>query len=604
MIPQQQEGTEQHWQQVLQLLAHPSKAQQVPLTGRKTTWSEQLCCLQHEPLDMPEGTKLQQWLSFATDEQLGTFPLQRVLYALFMLLQGRTSSTHAAGGPTPDAHLATETAAGESEDAGCSEHARAAVASEGISQEAYDEQLARELAAVGDDDSLLTQKDLLIGSCIYLLLDVLPLQTAAIIARTPEYMEALKHQLTNLQYIDTGERFLLILCRLVDEQPLLSFLFGAAAALLPILDFFQLDIQRRAGACQIWRSIVTVFVCMHTAAAASAAAVAGLEFAAARAVDPTADGDECSTPLSAAPQQHAEGDEQWFAACQSAYAARMKLLASELTAAGAGAAVALQGLIANAVANSSSSSLAWQQQLMLQDGFYVLSVFAAYSDAVAAELLQQHTRSTAFHDAAKRLVQKQEMLLLEGIAAFGVSLLPSVRFQRPLLVQNVQHQPLPRKQVDEEAAAAADVLTVDESRAAVFFESPELLGRALQTMAAPLLPLLESSVTTHLCRFVLQLLLAAACTAASAQNKQQQLKDQLLQHIDLKTLGEICAHALHRKLPAAVGLSLAVCPAPAAAVAAAGAAARVSPKPYSAVQHAAASAACGLLLAATGAAAA
>lgn len=86
-------------------------------------------------------------------------------------------------------------------------------------------------------------------------------------------MEALKHQLSHLQYIDTGERFLLIICRVVEEQPLLALLSGAAAAMLPILDFFQLDIQRKA---------------VRAAAKALAAAAAATEKAVAAAAAETA----------------------------------------------------------------------------------------------------------------------------------------------------------------------------------------------------------------------------------------------------------------------------------------------------------------------------
>lgn len=81
-------------------------------------------------------TELQQWLSFATDEHLGSFPLQRVLHALFLLLQRRIGGSAAAGG-------AAETARNVQTDA--SEAAAA------LSQEALDEQLARELAGGVDD---------------------------------------------------------------------------------------------------------------------------------------------------------------------------------------------------------------------------------------------------------------------------------------------------------------------------------------------------------------------------------------------------------------------------------------------------------------------
>ena len=39
-----------------------------------------------------------------------------------------------------------------------------------------------------DLQGMATQKDLVIGSCVYLLLDVLPMQTAAVIARTRELL--------------------------------------------------------------------------------------------------------------------------------------------------------------------------------------------------------------------------------------------------------------------------------------------------------------------------------------------------------------------------------------------------------------------------------
>ena len=77
-------------------------------------------------------------------------------------------------------------------------------------------------------------------------------------------------------------------------------------------------------------------------------------------------------------------------------------------------------------------------------------------------------------------VKKQEMLLLEGVAAFGVSLLPAIRFQRRLLLQQQQEQQQQQPAAAGVAAAASDLLEVDDRRAAVFVDSPELLGRALQ----------------------------------------------------------------------------------------------------------------------------
>lgn len=89
------------------------------------------------------------------------------------------------------------------------------------------------------------------------------------------------------------------------------------------------------------------------------------------------------------------------------------------------------------------------------------------------------------YQALKRLcnvlemqVRKQEMLLLEGVAAYGVSLLPAVHFQLPLWQEVLQRQQT--EAAGAEAAAAADVLTVDAKRVSVFAESPELLGRALE----------------------------------------------------------------------------------------------------------------------------
>lgn len=67
------------------------------------------------------------------------------------------------------------------------------------------------------------------------------------------------------------------------------------------------------------------------------------------------------------------------------------------------------------------------------------------------------------------------MLLLESVAALGVSLLPAVRFKLPL-----QQPPKERRVETEASARAADVLTIDQNRAAVFAKTPELLGRALQ----------------------------------------------------------------------------------------------------------------------------
>lgn len=103
-------------------------------------------------------------------------------------------------------------------------------------------------------------------------------------------------------------------------------------------------------------------------------------------------------------QQDEEADAKWLLVCQKAYADRMELLAGELAAAGSEAATALQQLVARTVTECSSNALAWQQQLMLQDAMYVLSVFAAYSDKIAAELLQQQMRTSDFQEAVNKLV--------------------------------------------------------------------------------------------------------------------------------------------------------------------------------------------------------
>lgn len=87
-------------------------------------------------------TELQQWLSFATDEHLGTFPLQRVLHALFQLLQGRAPDAAAAAAGCGQ----TGTLEGSSQmDPDVANPAATA------SQEALDEQLARELSGGTDE---------------------------------------------------------------------------------------------------------------------------------------------------------------------------------------------------------------------------------------------------------------------------------------------------------------------------------------------------------------------------------------------------------------------------------------------------------------------
>lgn len=103
-------------------------------------------------------------------------------------------------------------------------------------------------------------------------------------------------------------------------------------------------------------------------------------------------------------QQQTEDDAEWLSICQKAYADRMELLAGELAVAGSAAASALQQLVARTIAECNTSALAWQQQLMLQDAMYVLSVFAAYSDKIAAELLQQQTQTSDFQEAVNKLV--------------------------------------------------------------------------------------------------------------------------------------------------------------------------------------------------------
>lgn len=124
----------------------------------------------------------------------------------------------------------------------------------------------------------------------------------------------------------------------------------------------------------------------------------------------TAGGEDSGKPHSSQQQQEGQQqqeDAEWLSVCQKAYADHMELLSSELAAFGTEAAVALQQLVARTVAESSSGALAWQQQLMLQDALYVLSVFAAYSDTIAAELLRQQKQTANFQEAIAKLVSLQ-----------------------------------------------------------------------------------------------------------------------------------------------------------------------------------------------------
>lgn len=125
----------------------------------------------------------------------------------------------------------------------------------------------------------------------------------------------------------------------------------------------------------------------------------------------TAGGEDSGKPHSSQQQQEGQQQQQedaeWLSVCQRAYADHMELLSSELAAFGTEAAVALQQLVARTVAESSSGALAWQQQLMLQDALYVLSVFAAYSDTIAAELLRQQKQTANFQEAIAKLVSLQ-----------------------------------------------------------------------------------------------------------------------------------------------------------------------------------------------------
>ena len=93
-------------------------------------------------------SELQQWLSFVTDEHLSSFPLQRVLYALFLLLRGRRSGD-VGGAATTNAHVATAEAAIDLQSDPVETAAPAAAVT--ASQEALDEQLARELAGGGEE---------------------------------------------------------------------------------------------------------------------------------------------------------------------------------------------------------------------------------------------------------------------------------------------------------------------------------------------------------------------------------------------------------------------------------------------------------------------
>lgn len=60
-------------------------------------------------------------------------------------------------------------------------------------------------------------------------------------------MRVLCNRLKSLEYIDLAEKLLAVLCRLCEQQPLQALFQGAVGALLPLLDFFPSDVQRRAA---------------------------------------------------------------------------------------------------------------------------------------------------------------------------------------------------------------------------------------------------------------------------------------------------------------------------------------------------------------------
>ncbi|PFH31962.1 hypothetical protein BESB_019030 [Besnoitia besnoiti] len=107
--------------------------------------------------------------------------------------------------------------------------------------------LQQQALLLGDDEDGdgMVQKMLLVANCLFLLLDLLPVQGAAAIARQPRYLRILNSKLTSIEYIDLAEKILQCMDKLSEEQPLSVFLSGGLQASLSFLDFFSLDVQRR-----------------------------------------------------------------------------------------------------------------------------------------------------------------------------------------------------------------------------------------------------------------------------------------------------------------------------------------------------------------------
>lgn len=59
-------------------------------------------------------------------------------------------------------------------------------------------------------------------------------------------MGVLCNRLKSLEYIDLAEKLLAVLSRLCEQQPFQALTRGAVGAMLPLLDFFPSDVQRRA----------------------------------------------------------------------------------------------------------------------------------------------------------------------------------------------------------------------------------------------------------------------------------------------------------------------------------------------------------------------
>nr|CEL65448.1 TPA: Novel protein (Zgc:63649), related [Neospora caninum Liverpool] len=105
--------------------------------------------------------------------------------------------------------------------------------------------LQQQAALLGEDADGQVQKLLLVANCLFLLLDLLPVQAAAAIVRQPQYLRILNSKLTSIEYIDLAEKILQCMDKLSEEQPLSIFLSGGLQACLAFLDFFSLDVQRR-----------------------------------------------------------------------------------------------------------------------------------------------------------------------------------------------------------------------------------------------------------------------------------------------------------------------------------------------------------------------